>query len=132
MAKKILPLRPRQKEGVTATPKPPKGLSLANITVRHTVGDCTTTVRGPELAQLIEATRGLYDPTERGDFTNATSIAIELRSLADVLLDLMDDDRPSALGYLSDQLRRLAHRVSALDPRSVNQQPDWYTVEVTK
>lgn len=52
--------------------------------------------------------------------------------MADVLVDLMDDDRPSALGYLSDQLRRLAHRVAALDPRSVNQQPDWYKVEVTK
>jgi hypothetical protein len=129
MGRKIVALRPARKEGA---PKPPKGLSLANITVRHTIGDHTTTVRGPELAQLIEATRGLYDPTERGDFTNATSIAIELRSLADVLLDLMDDDRPSALGYLSDQLRRLAHRVAATAPRSVNQQPNCYTVEVAK
>ena len=119
--KKIVALRPAPKEGSTSLiPKPPKGLSLANITVTHTIGNCTTTVRGLELAQLIKSTRGLYDPNERGDFINATSIAIELNGMADVLLDLMDDDRPSALGYLSDQLRRLAHRVAALDPRGVN------------
>jgi hypothetical protein len=122
MATKRVPLRPARKEGCT----------LANIVVKHTIGDCTTTVRGPELAQLIQATRGLYDPTERGDFVNATSIALELGGLADVLLDLAADDRPSALGYLSDQLRRLAHRVAAIAPRSENQQPDWYTVEVSK
>ncbi len=39
MSKKIVSLRPRQKEGSRPRiPKPPKSLSLGDVTVRHTTG----------------------------------------------------------------------------------------------
>jgi hypothetical protein len=135
MGKRIVPPTTGQKEGSSpAIPKPPKGLSLADITVRHTIGNHTTTVRGPDLARLIDATRHLHDRDEESDFVDATSIAIELDGLAEVLLALAEDAdaQRAALGYLSDQLRRLSNRVAATAPRSVNQQPDWYRVEVKR
>jgi hypothetical protein len=109
-----------------------KVLTLAAVRITHTLGSRTTTLQGPELARLIAATRHLHAPEDGSDFIDPSAIAIELDGLAEVLFDLRDDDRPSALGYLSDQLRRLSHRVAALAPRSGNSAPDWYKVEVTK
>ena len=139
MARKIVPPQPRQTKPPVATPPP--GPTLADVTVTHTVGSHVTKVAGGDLARLLvvfetderlDATRHLHDRDEASDFLDATRIAIELNGMAEVLIDLMDDDEPCALSYLSDQLPRLSNRVAASAPRCGNSAPNWYAVEVKK
>jgi hypothetical protein len=130
MGKRIPP--PQTKPPVAVSPK---GLTLADVTVTHTIGTHTTTVRGSELARLIDATRHLHDRDEESDFVDVTSIAIELDGTAEVLSALAEDEphgRGRALAHLADALRRLSHRAAASAPRGGNRAPNWYAVEVTK
>jgi len=130
MARKIVSPQPRQTKPPGATP--PQGLTLADVTVTHMIGGGVTKVAGGDLAKLIDATRHLHDRDEASDFLDATYIAIELNGMAEVLIDLIDDDKPCALSYLSDQLRRLSNRVDASAPRCGNNAPNLYAVEVKK
>lgn len=110
-----------------------KVLTLADVVaVTHTIGSRVTKVTGADLAKLIDATRHLHDPDETSDYINPSAIAIELDGVAEVLTELNEDARISALSYLSEQLRRLSNRVAALAPRGGNAAPNWYAVEVKK
>jgi hypothetical protein len=133
MARRIVSPDPQRTKPPGATP--PKGLTLADVTVTHTIGARTTTVPGLEVAQLIDATRHLHDDGEPSDFISALSIAYELDGSAEVLAALAEDDprgRGRALEHLADVLRRLSHRAAASAPRSGPSAPERYTVEVTK
>ena len=84
----------------------------------------------------VDLDAGLPEPRAqlRDDLTDVI-VELELDELngtAKVLIDLMDDDEPCALSYLSDQLRRLSNRVAASAPRCGNSAPNWYAVEVKK
>jgi uncharacterized protein YerC len=92
MARKIVSLQPRQTKPPVATS--PQGITLADVTVTHTVGSHVTKVAGGDLAKLIDATRHLHHRDEASDFLDATCFAIELNGMAEVLIDLMDDDEP--------------------------------------
>jgi hypothetical protein len=133
MAKKIVSIQSRQKEGPAAAAKP---LTLADIRVTHTIGSRTITRTGAILAQLIEATQHLHAPEDDDlDFLNPSAIAIELDGVADVLCCLSEAEAfalDRALPCVGEQLRRIARRVSALAPTSANQLPDWYKVEVKR
>ncbi len=111
----------------------PKGLTLAHVAhVTYAVGRTRRRLTGEQLAQLMDATRPLYGADAELDFLNHHAIAIELRDMAEVLTELRGDDGPSPLSYFVDQLRRLSQRVAALAPRSGNDAPSWYTVEVRR
>jgi hypothetical protein len=128
----------------TRTPKdtggpiasPPKGLTLADLTVTHAVGRRPMRLTGETLVRLIEGTRHLHDDSADDlDFINPYAIAIELDGLADVLCCVSETEEFSlrrALPCLGEQLRRIGHRVTALAERSGNNAPNWYAVEVKK
>jgi hypothetical protein len=113
MGKRIVPLRPGQKKGVA------RPLTLADIAqVSHPIGPNGLAVSGAQLAQLIDAAQPLHGQDAEWDFLNHHAIAIELRDMAELMIELMGDEaRPCAFGYLSDQLRRLSNRVAAVAPR---------------
>jgi hypothetical protein len=133
--RKIVPLRPAQKEAAPARRKP---RTLADVRLTHTVGSRTTSYSGDTIARLIEATQHLHDPQAKGDdldVIDAYAIAVELQELADVLCCVSDNEQwpvERALPCLADQLRRISHRVGALGPRAGNNAPDWYRVEVKR
>lgn len=118
---------------------PQSPLTLADIRVTHTVGSRRLVRPGATLAKLIQATEHLYDPDnldgEYLDFLCPSAIAMELKGLAETLCVVAESEEEGAASrcvpYMADQLRRIAHRVSALAPTSANQAPDWYKVEVT-
>ena len=115
---------------------PPKGLTLADVTVTRRILDKEVTrITGPDLAKLIEATKS-DDP--RPGLVDRGSIWEELDCLADLvqLLGAADHadcgvplDKP--LYWVGESLKRLGNRVMALD-QAGNSAPNWYAVEVKK
>ncbi len=127
--------RPARKQP-SPIPRPPKGLTLADIRVVHQVGPKATVRDGETLVRLIEATRHQHDDSDTDlDFINPYAIAIELDGIADVLCGLSEVEEyglQRALPCVGEQLRRLGHRVTALATRSGVNSPAWYRVEVKK
>jgi hypothetical protein len=117
--KKIVPLRPRQKEGRQVTPKP---LTLADVTISHVFRENTVvTLSGAEIAAILEGTQHLHAPEEKSDFVNAYALYFEIVGIAETLDLIAEPDdcqitRP--LHYLADQLKRIANRVCTLGPGS--------------
>ena len=137
MARKMVALRPAQKKG-SAGPvtEPPKGLTLADITVTRRSLNEVMTVTGPELAQLLRATRPTADVFPA--FVSPGALADELDSLADIVqvigaADYHDSGLPldKSLSWIGECLRRLATRAAALHQGGTSA-PNWYAVEVTK
>jgi hypothetical protein len=113
--RKIVALRPARKEGSTAT------LTLADLQITHKFRDKEVTLSGAEIAAILEGTQHLHASEEKSDFVNAYAMYYELVGIADTLhlIAEPDDDQVTGpLHYLADQLKRIANRVCALDPRA--------------
>jgi len=137
MSTKILPRRRRStKDARGPIAHPPKGLTLADVTVVRRVGDQELTrITGPALARLIDATAPGED---HPPLVDRGAIWEELDCLAELVqvlgtVDHADVGAPldRSLHWVGESLKRLGRRVMALDP-SGNAAPNWYGVEVTK
>lgn len=136
MARRIVPLRPRQKEGPARSPK--KRLTLADVTVVRRWEDKELgRISGPELAKLIEATK---PDEERAPLVDRGSIWEELDCLAELCHVLSEADHnprremplQKTLYWLGESLTRLGNRVVALE-QGGNAAPNCYFLEkVTK
>ena len=102
---------------------------------RHVLKDELTRISGPELAQLIDATK---PEKHHPPLVSTAAIWEELDCLAE-LVDVISVADHADTGYslstslrwVAECLRRLGRRVGALDP-SGNSGPNWYAVEVKK
>lgn len=136
MARKIVPLRPRPKKDASGpVTEPPKGRTLADITVLHRHLDEVTRLTGGEVAQLIEATR---PDGARPPFVSVNAICEELDGLSELVMvlgaaDYADCGLPldHSLNWIGESLRRLSQRLLALQQQG-SHAPTWYAVEVTK
>ena len=130
--KKIVPLRPRQKEGSTDTPK---SLTLADVTISHVFRENeVVTLSGAEIAAILEGTQHLHAPDEKSDFVNAYAMYFEIVGIAetlDLIAEPEDGQITRPLHYLADQLKRIANRVCALAP-GAHRAAASFRVEVTK
>lgn len=117
----------------------PGALTLADLTLRRTVGRDTTTYTGQHLAQLLDATESLDASGAPDHLLEPGEIATELYELDHVVSALRhavhdrDDEDPFGAAFVnvSRQLRRLCRRVLALDP-SENRKPKAYTVTMKR
>jgi hypothetical protein len=115
---------------------PPKGLTLADVTVvRRVLDKELTRITGPELAKLIDGTK---PENHRPPLVDRGAIWEELDCLAELVqvlgaADHDDVDMPldRSLYWVGESLKRIGQRVMALD-QSGNSAPNWYAVEVKK
>jgi hypothetical protein len=138
MAKTSLPRTPSSPKGSgLPVAHPPKGLTLADVTVvRRVLDKEMVRISGPELAKLIDATQPEGDG--RPPLVDRGSIWEELTCLADLVQVIGAADRAGIdfsidkpLYWVGETLKKLANRVMALQP-SGNNAPNWYAVEVKK
>lgn len=137
MAKTSVPRKPRPTKGSGGPiAYPPKGLTLADVTVvRRVLKDEITRISGSEIAKLIDATK----PDDgRPPLVDRGTIWEELDCLADLVQVLGAADQADCgvpldkpLYWVGESLKRLGRRVMALD-QSGNSAPNWYAVEVKK
>ena len=135
--RKIVPRKTRSTKGSGGSvAHPPKGLTLADVTVvRRVLNDELTRITGPELAQLIDATKpedGFPPLVDRGmiweELTCLAELVQMLGAADQAEVDLSLD---KSLYWVGESLKRLGRRVMALDS-SGNNAPNWYAVEVKK
>jgi hypothetical protein len=135
--RKIVPSKTRPTKGAGGpVAHPPKGLTLADVTVvRRVLNDELTRITGPELAKLIEATT---PNANHPPLVDQGTIWEELDCLADLVQVLGAADHADCcaildkpLYWVGESLKRIGQRVMALE-QSGNSAPNWYSVEVTK